>query len=246
MKNFVGFSKKYFWLYLILFLIPILIFVGVYIYVTQKHLALTIDMIINLIFGFLTYFSSSLLGIIVFFNTYNKQEFEESFNYTITQNIFFEDGIKQFLYIDDIKKDAKFAFNKNQYLNPFELPKECFFVSLKITNYNNYHPMNIQLDKWGFIDKSNSEIDDTSTSLYYTDFNMNEPLEYKQSGIFYVGISNSLYKKYYGDEKYNGFFFYFSLYNSTGRKEYIKYIINEGVAHPLKLSLKKYKKIQVQ
>lgn len=223
--TYLNFLKKYLWLHIcIIILLIVAIFLTICIYssffTNCKKLSES-DCWSTIISFTIGYIGSAFLGLIVFYNTCQRQFLEDreaklKFN-LITSPFGVEPTV---LFTESMLKESMFKWWGGQTKSGSELETgEKSYLKFKIKNYNYRYPMYVDVIGAYYGDSEGKIVEVKSLSIKST-VDKDAPLDYKDEGTFYIGISNSLLSTLPKDIAY-----VFKLRNVKDIEEYCVYFV---------------------
>ncbi len=191
----------------------------------------------SLIAGILTYFGSSFLGIVVFFNTWQRQKIEDE-SYVIMAEV----NCKCFCENDKLRPysetELNLLGNKYKTWGGSGAEKPCGYMGVRIRNLNEKLPMYINIVSVYYVN-DNNELVSTKYDFKATE-ELGLPLDYKEINWCYIGIDNSLIR----NGSLNRFVYVLRFTNIKGDDKYCCYFVNlfpNGINPlPIYLTAKEY------
>ena len=231
MKNhnyFYIFSKKHWWLYFILSLIPLISLLLLCFCFPKDNTLSDFGAWATIISGLLAYIGSSLISVLLFYNTWSKQYREEKLDYSIDFRNNIDENIRTFHSLEQIpEQEKKFQF---EFVNEDYYSKETYeYVRFILNNRSKVLPINIDFCYAEY------SIDNEQMKTFYSEskilanFNILEKIE-NNNNIFYVGINRECIKKVLKADEFHyvNINLYFYVYNNAGYGEYIRLSLKEN------------------
>ncbi|MCM1368109.1 MAG: hypothetical protein NC184_04790 [Roseburia sp.] len=191
------FLKNYCWLHLIiigLLLVAMLLTILAYSYgFTQCCKLKEPDCWVTIISFSLAYLGAAFLGIVVFYNTCQRQYIEDrEANLKFNINARPMDIVPLTMYSEEFLKQLTFKCwgGKNKQTNN-QVLGEKGYIKFQIKNYNYRYPMYINIVDAYYNDGSGNIVDAKSIDFKLS-FENNSPLDYKEEGSIYIGIDNTI------------------------------------------------------
>lgn len=177
----------------------------------------------SLVSGIFTYFGSSFLGLVVFFNTLSSQRQQEILTQiSIEVRPLFDLNENNTFFIpcaeDTIDKNI-FQYSIEQGVRPNEMNN---YLGLEVINRNPNTPIYIENVTAYSVIKDHLYY--CNYSKLYSDLRFYEPLDYKQKRTIYIGSSEKFIRTdYYKDHPYQICFITFKITSVTGQVMYAIY-----------------------
>lgn len=222
--KFTSFFKKY-WLLFVLLIVPVFIAIIAYVVIKSNEDIKIAESVspFELISLLITYISSTLLGVVVYYHSWSQGKLEEKKNgisLSVQNVIGFKDGIfcgSSQEEIDDFFEACRYEFLG---LNT----ENCNFIEFVFNNMNHHSPLNIEFKDLFYLDEDGN-IKKLLTSLITDYDDESDLLEFKKPKTFFVGIDNELFNADYLIE--NAFVRFFSLFEVSNLDGHRAYCLSE-------------------
>lgn len=167
----------------------------------------------SLVAGIFTYLGSTFLGVVVFYNTQFQQrqkEIEDQIIVYIKQSSDYDHNDEHYIpYTYEKIEKEQFKFNYFRFgkapisIDFNESGKDARYLRFSVTNRNTHIPIFVQPKSMYFIDFE-GRVQTIDSFYYFTDSHDNEPLDYRQTKVSFIGTNNSLLDiDYYKNGKKN-------------------------------------------
>lgn len=192
----------------------------------------------SLVSGIFTYFGSSFLGIVVYFNTLSSQRQQEILNQISIHVRPLFDTNKEHMFIIPFAEEAIDKEGIKCSIETGERPSgKNNYVGVEIINRNPTTPIYIEdIKVYSVI---NNQLYYSDYSKMYSDLESYESLDYKQKRTIYIGSNEKFIRTdYYKDHPYQICFITFRITSVTGQVLYAiyEYIFGETLGlSPVKL-----------
>lgn len=191
--KFTSFFKKY-WLLFVFLILPVFIAIIAYIVIKSNE-----DMKISesvssfeLISLLITYISSTLLGVVVYYHSWSQGKLEDKKNSGIYLRVeTMDDPQNEHYLIFDEKKALNETGSVTRNLRGINT-QECNFIKLRFNNLNHHSPIKINLKNAYYINDS-KEVQEIKTSFITDLEKCNNMVNYNEPVLFFVGIDKKLF-----------------------------------------------------
>ncbi|MBO5066809.1 MAG: hypothetical protein J6C62_00220 [Clostridia bacterium] len=174
----------------------------------------------SLIAGIMTYLGSSFLGLLVFYNSWQRQKMEDANNKIIVNvdNKCSIDYSGNFVPYKLDQLPVKFGCWGAISTNKFDGNKTCDYIEFIITNYNEV-PMFTKLIGVYYLNKKELE------QISYVDFKAikkdEQPLGFREENRYFIGVNRKVY-----DGNFKRLVYVFRFYNLKHDEQYCLYLLN--------------------
>lgn len=199
----------------------------------------------SMISGILTYIGSSFLGLIVFFNTWQRQKIEDEAN-KLTVDVACKCYASENNFRPYTKEEIELLGNeyktwggRSGAINKKD--NSCGYLGIRIMNLNDGNPMYMSIESVYYLSEENLLKEVVSYNFKATkEFGM--PLDYKETNWCYIGVDGDIFE----GKEYVRVVYVFRFINVKGDRQYCLYCVNlfKNGINPLTIYIteKEYKK----
>lgn len=218
--KFTSFFKKY-WLLFVLLIVPVFIAIIAYVVIKSNEDIKIAESVspFELISLLITYISSTLLGVVVYFHSWSQGKLEEKkkgISMTVRTVLECKDDVFCGCTQDDI--DEFFDSCRVGFLGLN--PANCNFIEFILNNMNHNSPLKVEFESLFYLNEMN-EVEELQTSII-TDYDeISDMLEFNKPKTFFVGIDNEILSdKILFKRALVRFFVLFKISNLDGHESY--------------------------